>query len=51
MSFFMFVHAHYFFIVVCTHLRCYITNDIHLIICALCEKQQLKDLINQKKRM
>jgi hypothetical protein len=25
------------FIVVCTHLKCYSTNDIHLIMCALCE--------------
>jgi hypothetical protein len=46
----MFGHAHFFAIVVCIYLRCYITSNVHLIICALCEKQQLKDLINQKKK-
>jgi hypothetical protein len=48
-EFSMFKHAHLFSIVVCIHLKCYITSDVHLIIGALCEKQQLKDLINQKK--
>jgi hypothetical protein len=37
-------------IMVCTHLRCYITSDVHLIMCALCEKKQLKDLLNQRKK-
>jgi hypothetical protein len=48
----MFGHAHIFFsfIVACTHLKCYITNDVHLIMCALCEKKILKDLMNQKRK-
>jgi len=42
--FLMFRHAPIFFsfIVVCTHLRCYITSDVHLIMCALCEKNDWK---------
>jgi len=50
-EFSMFEHAHLFSIMVCIHLRCYITSNVHLIICALYENQQLKDLINQKKGM
>jgi hypothetical protein len=39
-----------FFIVACTRLKCYITNDVHFIMCALCEKKKLKDLVNQKRK-
>jgi hypothetical protein len=48
----MFEHAHIFFsfIVVCTHLRYCITSDVHFIMCALCENNQLKDLVNQKRK-
>jgi hypothetical protein len=48
----MFEHAHIFFpfIVVCTHLRCCITSDVHFIMCALCENNQLKDLVNEKRK-
>ncbi len=51
-EFSMFGHAHIFisFIVICTHLRCYITSDVHLMMCALCEKKQLKDLVNQNRK-
>jgi hypothetical protein len=50
-EFSMFGHEHIFlsFIIVCTQtLRCYITSVVYLIMCALCEKKQLKDLVNQK---
>jgi len=48
----MFEHAHifFFFIVICIHLRCYIIRDVHLIMCALCDKKRLKDLVNQKRK-
>jgi len=29
---------------------CYTTNYVHFIICALCEKKQLKKLVDQKKK-
>jgi len=35
-------HVLFLLIMVSIHLKCYITNDVHLIICALCEKKQLK---------
>jgi hypothetical protein len=38
------------FIIICTHLRCYITNDVDLVICALCEKEWLKTLMDQKRK-
>jgi hypothetical protein len=38
------------FIVVCTYLKCYTTNDIHLNMCALCEKKQLKEWMDQEKK-
>jgi len=48
----MFGHAHIFFsfIMVCTHLKCYITSDVHLIIYALCEKKWLKELEDKKRK-
>ncbi len=48
----MFGHTHIFFsfIVICIHLRCYITNGFHFIMYALGEKKQLKYLVNQKKK-
>jgi hypothetical protein len=39
------------FIVVCIHLNCYITNDVHFIMCVLCEKKWVKKLVDQKKKM
>jgi hypothetical protein len=52
-EFSMFGHAHIFssFILVCIHLKCYITNDVHFIMCALCEKKWLKKWVDQKKKM
>ncbi len=49
-EFSMFWNAHIFFsfIVVCIHLRFYITSDVHFIMCGLREKTQSKDLVNQK---
>jgi hypothetical protein len=48
----MFGQARVFFsfIVACTCLKCYITNDVHLIMCASCEKKKLKDLMNHKRK-
>ncbi len=34
---------------VCTHLKCYIISDVHLIMCALYENKKLKDSMNQKR--
>jgi hypothetical protein len=39
-----------FFIVFGTHLRCYTISDVHLIICALCVKKSLKELVNWKRK-
>jgi hypothetical protein len=36
------------FIMICTYLRCYTPSDVHLIMHALCEKKQLKELMDQK---
>jgi hypothetical protein len=49
----MFRHVHRFFsfIVVFTHLRCYTPSDFHLITCVLCEKKQLKKLVDRKERI
>jgi hypothetical protein len=46
--FLMFGHAHIFFsfIVICTHLRCYITIDVYVTL--LCEMKWLKNLVHQK---
>jgi len=51
-EFSMFGHEHILlsFIVVCTHLRCYITSVVCLIMCALYENKQLKYLVNQKRK-
>jgi hypothetical protein len=38
------------FVVVCIHIKCYITNDVHFIMCALCEKKWLKKLVDQKRK-
>jgi hypothetical protein len=38
------------FIMIFTYLRCYITNDVDLVICALCEKEWLKTLMDQKRK-
>jgi hypothetical protein len=48
----MFGHAHIVlcFIVVCIHLGCYTTSHVHLIICALYEKNLLKEFVNQKRK-
>jgi hypothetical protein len=48
----MFEHAHIylFFIVICIHLRCYIISDVPLIMCALCDKKPLKDLVDKKRK-
>jgi len=48
----MFGHAHIFlcFIVVCIHLGCYTTSDVHLIISALYENKLLKEFVNQKRK-
>jgi hypothetical protein len=48
----MFGHAHIVlcFIVVCIHLGCYTTSNVHLIICALYEKELLKEFVNQKRK-
>jgi len=27
---------------------CYTTSDVHVIMCALCEKKRLKELVDQK---
>jgi len=49
----MFRHVHSFFsfFVVFTHLRCYTKSDFHLITCVLCEKKQLKILVDQKEKI
>jgi len=51
-EFSMFEHAHFFFslIVVFNHLSCYTTSDVHFIMCALCEKKWLKELMDPKKK-
>jgi len=51
-SFYIFEHAHFhlFFIVICIHLRCYIISDVHPIMCALCDKKWLKDLVDKKRK-
>jgi hypothetical protein len=51
-EFSMFKHGHVFvsFIVICIQLKCCTTSDVHLIMCALCENKQLKELIDQKKK-
>ncbi len=51
-EFYTFKHAHIFFsfIVVCIHLKCYTTNDVHFIIDALCEKRNLQKIVDQKKK-
>jgi hypothetical protein len=48
----MFGHAHIVlcFIVVCIHLRCYTTSDVHFIICELYEKKLLREFVNQKRK-
>jgi hypothetical protein len=39
-EFYIFGYEHFFsFIVVCTHLKCYTISDVHLIMCAFCEKK------------
>jgi len=50
-EFSMFGHEYifFFFIVICSHLRCYITSIVRLIMCALCEKKQFKK-VNQKRK-
>jgi hypothetical protein len=52
-EFFMFGHAHifFFFIVVCIHLTCYTTSDVHLIIYVLYEKKQLKISVKQRMKV
>jgi hypothetical protein len=52
-EFLMFGHAHIFlfFIVVCIHLRCYTTSDVHLVKCVLYEKKQLKISLKQKMKV
>jgi hypothetical protein len=39
----------FFFVMICTHLKCYTPSDVHLIMCALCEKKWLKELLHQKR--
>jgi hypothetical protein len=48
----MFKHGHIFvsFIVIYIHLKCYTISDVHLIMCALCENKQLKELIDQNRK-
>jgi hypothetical protein len=41
----------FFFIEVYTHLRCYTTIDVHFMMCALHRKKQLKELMDQKKKI
>jgi hypothetical protein len=49
MSFLCFAHAHIFlfFIVVCIHLRCYTTSDVHLIMCIIW-KETIENFIEPK---
>jgi hypothetical protein len=42
------MHILFFFVMICIHLKCYTPSDIHLIMCALCEKKWLKELMHQK---
>jgi hypothetical protein len=44
-------HAHmfFFFAMICIHLKCYTPIDVHLIMCALCEKKWLKKLMHLKR--
>jgi len=39
----------FFFVMICTHLKCYTPSDVHLVMCALCEKKWLKELLHQKR--
>lgn len=43
------MHFFFYFIMICSHLKCYTPNNVHLIMCASCEKKQLKQLMNRKK--
>jgi hypothetical protein len=51
-EFSMFGHAHFFLslIVLCTHLRCYTTSDVYIVMYILCKTKQLKELMNQKRK-
>ncbi len=51
-EFYIFGHAHILFsiIAVCIHLKCYTTNDVHLIICTLCE-EIIETMNGPKKKM
>lgn len=48
-EFSMFDHTYIFFsfIVIYIHLRCYITIDVHLIVCVYVKQKTLKDLLDQ----
>jgi hypothetical protein len=49
-SFYVWACTHFVsFIVIYTHLRCHITNDVHLILYALCEKEKIQRFSEPKK--
>jgi len=49
-EFLMFEHALFSCIMVCIHLKCYPTSDVHFTTCALCLKKMIKKIMDPKSK-